>query len=142
MGKFVEGKDYPTRTSMHRDRETMHKNRGNNLQARKKQIFDKASKNNVQQQPERETSIRQQSAQTPASEIKAPHAAAIASDREVAEKLEQLTAAFRATNGREEEEALRNFAKQYHLNLRVEPAVSKNAQNIGMMQQYNGARSA
>ena len=60
----------------------------------------------------------------------------------VAEKLEQLTAAFRATNGREEEEALRNFAKQYHLNLRVEPAVSKNAQNIGMMQQYNGARSA
>lgn len=138
MGKFIEGKDYPTRTSMHRDRETMHKNRGNNLQARKKQIFDKASKNNVQQQPERETSIRQQPAQTPASEIKAPHAAAVASDREVAEKLEQLTAAFRATNGREEEEALRNFAKQYHLNLRVEPAVSKTDKSAIARMVFNG----
>ena len=117
MGKFVEGKDYPTRTSMHRDRETMHKNRGNNLQARKKQIFDKASKNNVQQQPKRETSIRQQSAQTPASEIKATHAAAVASDRE-----EDMMVIDRT---RQEERT-----------------AAKNAQNIGIMQQYNGDRSA
>lgn len=139
MGKFFEGKDYPARTSMHRDEGTRRKEKGAYLRARKQQILGQTNKNNDRPQPDRETARRPQPAQTTTAEIKATNAAAVAGDREVAEELERLIAAFRATNGRKEEDTLRSFAKQHHLNLRVEPAVSKTDKSAIARMVFNGS---
>ena len=123
MGKFSFDRDYSQRVSMRRDNE-QHKKRGENLSARKNQIFQKEK-----QDAEKLT--------TP--EIKTPAAAIPGlSDEEIIQQLNMLTEAFRATNGREEEKALRDFAAQYHLNLRVEAAVSKTDKSAIARMVFNG----
>ena len=130
MGKFSFNKDYAKRASMHRDPE-QHKKRGENLIARKKQIF---AKNKAPEETKQNTVQ-----QTTAEEIRmTPPAAAAMSDKEIGEKLQQLTAAFRATNGPEEENALRAFAEEHHLNLRVEAAVSKTDKSVIARMVFNG----
>ncbi len=115
MGKFSFDRDYSKRVSMHRDNE-QHKKRGENLSARKNQIFQK----------EKQDTLRAEAEKLATPEIKTPAATVPGlSDEEIIQQLNMLTEAFRATNGREEEKALRDFAAQYHLNLRVEAAVSK-----------------
>lgn len=128
MGKFSFDRDYSKRVSMHRDNE-QHKKRGENLSARKNQIFQKEKQDTLKAEAEKLT--------TP--EIKTSAAAVPGlSDEEIIQQLNMLTEAFRATNGREEEKALREFAAQYHLNLRVEAAVSKTDKSAIARMVFNG----
>ena len=87
MGKFSFDKDFAKRVSMHRDPE-QHKKRGDNLNARKKQIFN-------------QNKTTEEKAKTAAAEENkaAANAASVLSDKEIGEELNRLTAAFRATNG-------------------------------------------
>lgn len=98
MGKFSFDKDFAKRVSMHRDPE-QHKKRGDNLNARKKQIFN-------------QNKTTEEKAKTAAAEENkaAANAASVLSDKEIGEELNRLTAAFRATNGEKEEGELRAFA--------------------------------
>ena len=91
MGKFSFDKDFAKRVSMHRDPE-QHKKRGDNLNARKKQIFN-------------QNKTTEEKAKTAAAEENkaAANAASVLSDKEIGEELNRLTAAFRATNGEKEE---------------------------------------
>lgn len=128
MGKFSFDRDYSKRVSMHRDNE-QHKKRGENLSARKNQIFQK----------EKQDTLRAEAEKLATPEIKTPAATVPGlSDEEIIQQLNMLTEAFRATNGREEEKALRDFAAQYHLNLRVEAAVSKTDKSAIARMVFNG----
>ncbi len=134
MGKFSPNKDYAIHVSIHRDSE-QHKKRGKDLMARKNKIFGK------KKAPEEKEVKRQTENQTPEiknTEVETTPAAPVLSDKEVGERLEQLTAAFRATNGQKEEEELRAFAARYHLNLRVEAAVSKSDKSVIARMVFNG----
>lgn len=127
MGKFSANKDFAQRVSMHRDLE-QHKKRGENLSARKKQILNK---NNTAEEKKAKT-------QEIETNIITPQETPVLSDAEVYAKLEELSAKFRASNGQKEEEELRQFAAQYHLNLRVEPAVSKSDKSAIARMVFNG----
>ncbi len=120
---FPLDKDYAKRVSMHRD--TEHKKRGDNLNNRKKQIFNK---NKTTEEKPREEAV----------EEKKVAAAPVLSDKEISQQLERLTAAFRATNGKKEEDELRAFAEQHHMNLRVEAAVSKTDKSVIARMVFNG----
>lgn len=126
MGKFSFDKDFAKRVSMHRDPE-QHKKRGDNLNARKKQIFN-------------QNKTTEEKAKTAAAEENkaAANAASVLSDKEIGEELNRLTAAFRATNGEKEEGELRAFAALHHLNLRVGTAVSKTDKSVIARMVFNG----
>ncbi len=126
MGKFSFDKDFAKRVSMHRDPE-QHKKRGDNLNARKKQIFN-------------QNKTTEEKAKTAAAEENkaAANAASVLSDKEIGEELNRLTAAFRATNGEKEEGELRAFATLHHLNLRVGTAVSKTDKSVIARMVFNG----
>lgn len=126
MGKFLFDKDFAKRVSMHRDPE-QHKKRGDNLNARKKQIFN-------------QNKTTEEKAKTAAAEENkaAANAASVLSDKEIGEELNRLTAAFRATNGEKEEGELRAFAALHHLNLRVGTAVSKTDKSVIARMVFNG----
>lgn len=126
MGKFLFDKDFAKRVSMHRDLE-QHKKRGDNLNARKKQIFN-------------QNKTTEEKAKTAAAEENkaAANAASVLSDKEIGEELNRLTAAFRATNGEKEEGELRAFAALHHLNLRVGTAVSKTDKSVIARMVFNG----
>ena len=127
MGKFSANKDYAIRISMHRDFE-QHKRRGENLSIRKKQILNKNNTTEEKNKKEQEAVVS----------TLTPQNISVLSDGEVFAKLEELSAKFRATNGKEEEKALRLFAEQYHLNLRVEAAVSKTDKSAIALMVFNG----
>lgn len=126
MGKFLFDKDFAKRVSMHRDPE-QHKKRGDNPNARKKQIFN-------------QNKTTEEKAKTAAAEENkaAANAASVLSDKEIGEELNRLTAAFRATNGEKEEGELRAFAALHHLNLRVGTAVSKTDKSVIARMVFNG----
>lgn len=126
MGKFSSDKDFAKRVSMHRDPE-QHKKRDDNLNARKKQIFN-------------QNKTTEEKAKTAAAEENkaAANAASVLSDKEIGEELNRLTAAFRATNGEKEEGELRAFAALHHLNLRVGTAVSKTDKSVIARMVFNG----
>ena len=81
MGKFSFDKDFAKRVSMHRDPE-QHKKRGDNLNARKKQIFN-------------QNKTTEEKAKTAAAEENkaAANAASVLSDKEIGEELNRLPAA-------------------------------------------------
>lgn len=114
MGKFSFDRDYSKRVSMHRDNE-QHKNAAKISVPAKIRFSRKKSKI----RSGRKQKTCNAGDKTPAATVPG------LSDEEIIQQLNMLTEAFRATNGREEEKALRDFAAQYHLNLRVEAAVSK-----------------
>ena len=77
MGKFSFDKDFAKRVSMHRDPE-QHKKRGDNLNARKKQIFN-------------QNKTTEEKAKTAAAEENkaAANAASVLSDKEIGEELDR-----------------------------------------------------